>query len=153
MKIKGVGSMSHKTFISYKYDESQEYRDAVIEAMGDDATYYKGETSDSPNLDNCATETIKKNLSDMIFGTSVTMIILSPNMCSSEWMEWELRYSLRRTRRSGWSSGINGLLGIVPPICGSYDWFRSVCRQQDGDMTVSYKESLAFPLMQENRFN
>ena len=37
--------MAHKTFISYKYSESQDLRDRIIDALGEDATYYKGETS------------------------------------------------------------------------------------------------------------
>lgn len=41
--------MAHKTFISYKYSEAQRLRDDIIAALGDDATYYKGETSDSPD--------------------------------------------------------------------------------------------------------
>ena len=43
-------TMVHKTFISYKYSEARNLRDDIIEALGDDATYYKGETSDSPDL-------------------------------------------------------------------------------------------------------
>lgn len=42
--------MAHKTFISYKYSEAQNLRDRIIKALGDDASYYKGETSDSPDL-------------------------------------------------------------------------------------------------------
>lgn len=32
--------MAHKTFISYKYSESQELRDRIIQAMGSDAAHY-----------------------------------------------------------------------------------------------------------------
>ena len=63
--------MAHKTFISYKYSEAQELRDAIIKAMGEDASYYKGETSDSPDLTDTSTENIKKHLRDMMFDTSV----------------------------------------------------------------------------------
>lgn len=42
--------MAHKTFISYKYSESQELRDRIIQAMGSDAAYYTGETSESPDI-------------------------------------------------------------------------------------------------------
>ena len=42
--------MAHKTFISYKYSESQDLRDRIIDALGEDAAYYKGETSDSITL-------------------------------------------------------------------------------------------------------
>lgn len=57
--------MAHKTFISYKWSEAQDLRDEIIEALREDATYYKGETSDSPDLTDTSTENIKKNLKDM----------------------------------------------------------------------------------------
>lgn len=60
-KFKG-GNMAHKTFISYKWSEAQKLRDDIINALGDDATYYKGETSESPDLTDTSTENIKKNL-------------------------------------------------------------------------------------------
>lgn len=52
--------MAHKTFISYKYSEAQTLRDDIITALGDDATYYKGETSDSPDLTDTKTGKHKK---------------------------------------------------------------------------------------------
>jgi MTH538 TIR-like domain (DUF1863). len=72
--------MAHKTFISYKYSEAQTLRDDIITALGDDATYYKGETSDSPDLTDTKTENIRKNLADMMYDTSVTIVIISPNI-------------------------------------------------------------------------
>ena len=51
--------MAHKTFISYKHSEAQELRDKIIKSLGDDATYYKGERSDSPDLTDTSTENIK----------------------------------------------------------------------------------------------
>ena len=47
--------MAHKTFISYKYSEAQDLRDRIIKALGDDASYYQGETSDSPDLTDTST--------------------------------------------------------------------------------------------------
>ena len=52
--------MAHKTFISYKYSEAQDLRDRIIKAFGDDASYYQGETSASPDLTDTSTENIKK---------------------------------------------------------------------------------------------
>lgn len=40
--------MAHKTFISYKYSEAQDLRDKIIKALGDDASYYQGESLVSP---------------------------------------------------------------------------------------------------------
>lgn len=42
--------MAHKTFISYKYSESRDLRDKIIEALGKDATYYRGENVDSKDM-------------------------------------------------------------------------------------------------------
>ena len=72
--------MAHKTFISYKYSEAQNLRDRIIKALGDDASYYKGETSDSPDLTDTSTENIKKNLKDMMYDTSVTIVVISPHI-------------------------------------------------------------------------
>ena len=42
--------MAHKTFISYKYSEAKTLRDDIIDALGDDATYYQGENVDSNDM-------------------------------------------------------------------------------------------------------
>lgn len=51
--------MAHKTFISYKYSEARDLRDKILKALGKDAVYYQGETSDSPDLTDLKSETIK----------------------------------------------------------------------------------------------
>lgn len=85
--------MARKTFISYKYSEARDLRDDILDALGEDAQYYKGETSDSPDLTDTTTENIKKNLRDMIYETSVSIVIISPSMIDSEWIDWEIEYS------------------------------------------------------------
>ena len=92
--------MAHKTFISYKYSEAQKLRDSIINALGDDATYYKGETSDSPDLTDTTTDNIKRHLTDMMYDTSVTIVIISPNMKQSKWIDWEIEYSLKSITRN-----------------------------------------------------
>ncbi len=69
--------MAHKTFISYKYSEAQDLRDDILEALGDDASFYQGETSDSPDLTDKLTETIKKNLTDMMYNTSAQIFMFN----------------------------------------------------------------------------
>lgn len=93
--------MAHKTFISYKYSEAQGLRDDIIEALGENTSYYQGETSDSPDLTDYTTETIHEHLKDMIFDTTVTIVIISPHMTESEWIDWEIEYSLREYSRNG----------------------------------------------------
>lgn len=105
--------MAHKTFISYKYSEAQGLRDKIIKKLGSDATYYKGETSDSPNLSDYKTDTIRKNLADMIYDTTVMIVIVSPNMKQSAWMEWEIKYALREQTRNNRTSHADGVICVV----------------------------------------
>lgn len=76
--------MAHKTFISYRYSESRDLRDKIIGALGKDATYYRGENVDSKDMSDNKRKTIKDRLSDMMYDTSVTIVILSPDMRKSE---------------------------------------------------------------------
>ena len=110
--------MAHKTFISYKYSEACDLRDAIIEALGDNATYYQGETADSPDLTDTTTENIKKNLTDMMYGTSVTIVILSPNMTESNWIDWEIKYCMKKITRKGRTSQRNGVVGVIQKVNG-----------------------------------
>lgn len=105
--------MAHKTFISYKYSEARDLRDKILKKLGSDATYYRGETSDSPDLTDRTTDTIRRNLANMIYDTSVIIVIVSPNMCLSRWMEWEIKYALREQSRDGRTSHTNGVVCVV----------------------------------------
>ena len=145
--------MSHKTFISYKYDEATDLRDKIIDALGDDATYYKGETSDSPDLTDTTTENIKKNLSDMMFDTSVTIVIISPNMKKSKWIDWEIEYSLKNITRKNRTSHTNGVVGVIKKVNGGYNWFKNTHTNNDGCTSSSYDENLVYDIINKNRFN
>ncbi len=145
--------MAHKTFISYKYSEAQKLRDAIIKALGDDATYYKGETSDSPDLTDTSTENIKKNLSDMMYDTAVTIVIISPDMKKSKWIDWEIEYCLKNNTRKGRTSHTNGVVGVIMKHNGGYDWFKTTSTNNDGCSSSTYKEELVYDIINNNRFN
>ena len=145
--------MAHKTFISYKYSEAQELRDRILKAMGDDASYYKGETSDSPDLTDTSTENIKSHLRDMMYDTSVTIVIISPNMTKSKWIDWEIEYCLKRTTRKGRTSQTNGVVGVIMKYDGGYSWLESSKHHEDGHTTTRHDSSKMFPIINNNRFN
>lgn len=145
--------MAHKTFISYKYSEAQQLRDDIIEALGDDATYYKGERSDSPDLTDTSTENIKKNLKDMMYDTSVTIVIISPNMKKSKWIDWEIEYCLKNITRKDRTSHTNGVVSVIMKYNGGYDWFKTTTKKDDGCTSSSYKEELVYDIINNNRFN
>lgn len=145
--------MARKTFISYKYSEARRLRDDILKALGKDATYYQGETSDSPDLSDRKTETIKEHLKDMIFGTSVTIVIISPHMTESNWIDWEIEYSLREYSRNGKTSKSNGIVGVVMKVNGGYGWLRSTTTNADGHTSTANDTSKLYKIINENRFN
>ena len=145
--------MAHKTFISYKYSEAQELRDRIIDALGDDATYYKGETSDSPDLTDTSTENIKRNLRNMMYDTSVTIVIISPHMKESKWIDWEIEYCLKNNTRKDRTSHTNGVLGVIMKCNGGYSWFKTHKTNSDGCTSMQYDESKVYDIINNNRFN
>lgn len=145
--------MSHKTFISYKYSEAQTLRDRIIGALGDDATFYKGEFSDSPDLTDTSTENIRKNLTDMMYDTSVTIVILSPNMKKSKWIDWEIEYCLKNITRKNRTSHTNGVVGVIMKVDGGYDWLINQVTNCHDKSVIKYKSDKLFPIIHKNCFN
>ena len=145
--------MSHKTFISYKYSEARNLRNSIIDALGDDAIYYQGETSISPDLSDTSTENIKKNLTDMMYDTSVTIVIISPNVKNSNWIDWEIEYSLKNITRKGRTSHTNGVVGVIMKFNGGYSWLKTTSTNGDGCTSSSYDESKVYSIINNNRFN
>jgi hypothetical protein len=145
--------MAHKTFISYKYSEAQQLRDEIIKSLGQDATYYQGETSESPDLTDTSTETIKKHLKDMIYDTSVTIVIISPNIKKSKWIDWEIEYSLKEITRKDKTSRTNGIVGVVMKHNGDYSWLQNTSYKTDGHTSTSTNNSLLYDIIVENRAN
>ena len=145
--------MAHKTFISYKYSEAQGSRDDILKALGEDAVYYQGETADSPDMTDDATATIKKKLTDMMYGTTVTIVVLSPNITGSKWIDWEIEYCLKEITRNGRASKTNGLVGVVQKVNGSYDWLVTTSNKPDGHTARSIDDKRLYPIIHRNRYN
>lgn len=145
--------MARKTFISYKYSEAQDLRDEIIKALGTDASFYQGETCDSPDMTDLKTSTIKKNLTDMMFNTSVLIVIISPNIKQSKWIDWEIEYCLQNNTRKDRTSQTNGVIAVIKKVNGGYGWFKTQNQQIDGCTTSSYSTALVYDIINKNRFN
>ena len=143
--------MAHKTFISYKYSEAQDLRDRIINALGEDASYYKGETSDSPDLTDTSTENIKKVLRDMMYDTSVTIVIISPNMRQSKWIDWEIEYCLKNNTRKDRTSHTNGVVGVIMKQDGDCSWFKYDVQKSDGCLVRCYKDDRVYAIINNGR--
>jgi hypothetical protein len=145
--------MARKTFISYKYSEAQGLRDKILKALGDDTIYYQGETSDSPDLTDTSTENIKENLKDMMHGTSVTIVVISPNLKNSKWIDWEIEYSLKEITRKDKTSRTNGVVGVIMKWNGDYGWIVGYKPYDDGCKPRTIENSKVYQIISKNRYN
>jgi hypothetical protein len=145
--------MAHKTFISYKYSDAQNLRDEIIEALGNDATYYKGEDGFSDDLSSKSAETIKEYLKDMMYDTSVTIVIISPNMIQSKWIDWEIEYCLKNITRKYRTSQTNGIVGVIMKVDGGYDWLTNHYTNCHSSPCINYKKDKLYPIIHQNQFN
>ncbi|MBQ3382302.1 MAG: TIR domain-containing protein [Bacteroidales bacterium] len=163
--------MGRNVFVSYKYadsnvaplkyDNSTTVRDYVniletILAENDHAYY--GEHKDE-DLSWWTDYQIYERLKNKIFPTSCTIVLISPNMreCGradrSQWIPWEIYYSLRQTTRSDYMSRRNGILAVVlPDRNGSYDYAiqKGICCSTH--CTIYYRNNL-FNILKYNMFN
>ncbi|EGQ2948427.1 TPA: TIR domain-containing protein [Staphylococcus pseudintermedius] len=145
--------MAYKTFISYKFDEAKCLRNEIVKSLGEDAKYYQGETSVSPDMSDNTTEYIKNKLKDMIYSTSVTIVIISPRMKQSKWIDWEIEYSLKQMKRGDRRSGTNGIVGVIQKHNGNYSWFRKDITNPDGHSSMYFDLRYTFDIISKNICN
>lgn len=126
--------MGKKIFISYKYSDNnveqlnnnyytivRNYVDA-LESYFDKTTdhIYKGE-SDNEDLSNLSDNQIWEKLKNRIYDSTVTIVMISPNMKEenkpekSQWIPWEMSFSLKETTRNDKTSHSNAMLSMVLP--------------------------------------
>lgn len=136
--------MGYKVFVSYKYHDMnvqplpsvwgatcvRNYVDRIQDqVLPRIASVYKGE-NDGEDLSLRSEEYIWSHLKDRIYDSSITIVLISPNMKDanrwqrSQWIPWEIAYSLRETTRNDRTSHRNAILAIeLPDRYGRYDYF------------------------------
>lgn len=136
--------MGYKIFVSYKYKDGNvkalsttkypptwpcDYVDYIQNYILSDSDIYKGEKSDE-DLSNLSDDQIWEHLKDKIYDSSVTIVLISPNMKDvnkwevSQWIPWEISYSLRETTRKDRTSHNNAILAVIlPDKDGDYDYY------------------------------
>ena len=103
------------------------YVDRMESYFDQTTNIYKGE-SNNEDLSYFTENTIWEKLKDRIYDSSVTIVMISPNMKESyksenaQWIPWEIAYSLRETTRGDRNSHTNAVLAVVLPDKSHQYW-------------------------------
>lgn len=139
--------MGRKIFVSYKYWDSNVYpvpgitsgipkvRDYVswLEKKFTERSdnIYKGE-SDNEDLSDRSEDYIWSKLKNKIYDSSITIVLISPNMKEaykwerSQWIPWEISYSIKETTRNNYTSCSNAILAVILPDKNNrYEYYNS----------------------------
>lgn len=135
--------MGSKVFVSYKYKDNDvrkidgitqptwpcDYVDLIKTKVLASDDIYKGEDSDE-DISDWPEYKIWEHLKGKIYDSSITIVLISPNMKEphrwqrSQWIPWEISYSLRETTRNDRTSHNNAILAVVlPDKNGSYYYY------------------------------
>lgn len=166
--------MSHKIFVSYKYKDinveplyeytpgedtgyyytPRHYVDKIIDTIGAD-NIYKGEKG-GEDMSHLTDDTIDSKLKEKIFDSSITIVLISPNMFdrsrleSEQWIPNEIIYSLRNKTRGDKTSKTNAMLAVVlPDTNGSYEY--GVIHKECG--VTTWQTQTFFKIINKNMFN
>lgn len=172
--------MGRNIFISYKYADTnvqrlpkipilqqtkvRDYVDVLSVELQKDGNVYMGEGSDE-DLSSYSDDYIYEHLKDKIYPTTVTIVLISPNMKvpnrydKSQWIPWEIYYSIYQANRSGRVSHTNAILAVVlPDQHGSYSYMIENktcctfgCRLQNIDKLFNILKSNMFNQKIKNR--
>ena len=168
--------MGYKIFVSYKYHDTsvyplttdenylniskvRDYVDVLEDYFDSTSHIYKGE-SDDEDLSYLSESTIWEKLKDRIYDSSITIVMISPNMKipyrpeHSQWIPWEIAYSLRETTRNDRTSHSNAILAVVlPDISHQYEYFTSPFSYQQPDDCWHSGEDPVFSIIRKNMNN
>lgn len=164
--------MGKKIFVSYKYADSNVYplypypQQTTVRSYVDQLEWYfdstndiyKGESNDD-DLSYLSDDAIWNRLKDRIYDSSVTIVMISPNMKEprrhdrSQWIPWEISYSLKEMTRNDHVSRSNAIFAIVlPDRNGSYEYFIKDNYCTNCSCRTLMTDTL-FSILGENMFN
>lgn len=164
--------MGRKIFVSYKYADdnvkqldynynyilpmkttARKYVDKLEEKIGID-NIYKGE-NDGEDLSSLSDDSIWNSLKQKIFDSSITIVLISPNMKEwskaedDQWIPQEISYSLKNITHNSRTSGTNGIICVVlPDKFGSYSYYIN-----ESFFGTTYNDNVTFKIIKNNRDN
>ena len=163
--------MGRNVFVSYKFGDSnvqplrgewsttaRSYVNEIEGLLANNGHAYYGEHQNE-DLSYWSDQQIYERLKNKIFPTYCKIVLISPNMREkgrldkSQWIPWEIYYSLRETTRNNFTSRRNAILAVVlPDINGSYNYAISKKQCCHLGCTEFHRTNL-FTILKENMFN
>lgn len=145
-----------KVFISYKHSETTVYRNKFARALEQALFLYVGETDETKDLSGRPSDEIKYHIRGMIAKSQVTVIILSPQMALSNWIDTEISYSLQDftyidENGAKFEHKRNGIVGVLVKGEDGYNW--AMNSQGDIHLGTQYNETKFCNLVKDNRRN
>ena len=168
--------MGRKIFVSYKHSDAnvaplsnypvndssffqqytaRSYVNYLIDLF-EGEEIYKGEGDE--DLSDFKDDTIKTRLKDKIHDSSITIVLISPNMKESDkveadqWIPWEVSYSLKEITRNDKTSHPNAILAVVlPDRDNSYSYYIST--NCNGCSASNLATNTLFQILKKNMFN
>jgi hypothetical protein len=165
--------MGRNVFVTYKYKDDKvapllintilgertivrHYVDQLQKKLADDDHINLGER-DGESLAEFADPYIETALKYKIFGSSITIVLISKGMKDlflnerDQWIPWEVSYSLREVTRADRTSRMNAILGIVlPDENNSYEWYYTENLQCN---CTTHNTPQLFNILRSNMFN
>ena len=139
--------MGRKIFVSYKHSDHdvaalsgagnnttvRTYVDYIADILiGNSDHIYKGEHANE-DLSGYSENYIWEHLKDKLYDTSVTVVLISPNMKEPyvreeyQWIPWEIKYSISRQHRGETTSQRNAIVAVkLPDKNGRYDYYEDM---------------------------
>lgn len=166
--------MGRNIFISYKYADTnvqrlsrtpwneptkvRDYVDEIAEELRKHGDVYMGEGIDE-DLTGYSDDYIYEHLKDKIYPTTLTIVLISPEMKvphrydKSQWIPWEIYYSIYQANRQGRVSHTNAILAVVlPDRYGNYSYMIEQKNCCPSGCKLLHTDKL-FTILQKNMFN
>lgn len=145
-----------KVFISYKHSETRDRRNQFAAEILRAGYRYVGETDESEDYSKASKNATRRHIKSMIVQSEVTIIILSPRMSQSRWINFEIGFSLRNFNYIN-KSGIrlyhqrSGVIGVLLKGENGYDWALNPTGEKENG--TLYNESQFCEMVKRNRRN